>query len=252
VHEFQEALYAENAKGDVVDACVAWYAEEMWEEQRKAAFVQIQIGMVKAGPVDIFFGLQTAIATDIVVSKGLGLAHRVWKARALIRQTRRLQRLAQLAKAQDRVGDYVAYSRAVRRIKQGDSWDELLAVARATDRVPGDFNPADFADDVARIRSESAARHGLTDASEGIYNMARRQPNVPLTNSQVDDLANWLGARKVTTSPIPNPRGQNVYKYGKNYITPDVDSHTGGTWKMFNRKGQRLGTFDAFMNRIGD
>jgi len=36
------------------------------------------------------------------------------------------------------------------------------------------FNPSDYADDVARIRAESAARHGLTDASEGVVAMARK------------------------------------------------------------------------------
>jgi hypothetical protein len=34
------------------------------------------------------------------------------------------------------------------------------------------FSPEDFADEVARIRSESAARHGMTKASERVYNMA--------------------------------------------------------------------------------
>ncbi len=33
--------------------------------------------------------------------------------------------------------------------------------------------------------------------------------------------------------------------------TPDVDSHIGGVWKMFDRKGNRIGTFDALLNQIG-
>ncbi|EFF0799042.1 TPA: hypothetical protein RY436_003478 [Escherichia albertii] len=41
--------------------------------------------------------------------------------------------------------------------------------------------------------------------------------------------------------------------YGKNHITPDVDSHnvTNG-WKIFDRKGNRTGTYDDKLNRIKD
>lgn len=38
--------------------------------------------------------------------------------------------------------------------------------------------------------------------------------------------------------------GQLVYKKGNRYISPDVDSHNGGVWKIFDRKGRRLGTAD--------
>jgi len=48
------------------------------------------------------------------------------------------------------------------------------------------------------------------------------------------------------------PHGQEVFTDGKNYITPDVDSHRGGVWKMFDRQGKRLGTYDANLKRIGD
>ncbi|WP_077587452.1 toxin C-terminal domain-containing protein [Rodentibacter caecimuris] len=50
-----------------------------------------------------------------------------------------------------------------------------------------------------------------------------------------------------------NSHGQPVYWNGKNYITPDVDGHnvTDG-WKMFDRRGNRLGTFDKDLNRIKD
>lgn len=46
--------------------------------------------------------------------------------------------------------------------------------------------------------------------------------------------------------------GQDVFSNGTNYITRDVDSHIGGVWKMFDRQGRRLGTYDANLNRIGD
>ena len=38
----------------------------------------------------------------------------------------------------------------------------------------------------------------------------------------------------------------------KTYITRDVDGHNGGVWKMFDKKGNRLGTYDANLNRIGN
>jgi RHS repeat-associated protein len=46
--------------------------------------------------------------------------------------------------------------------------------------------------------------------------------------------------------------GQDVFKSGSRYITRDIDSHSGGVWKMFDRLGNRLGTFDKDLNRIGD
>ena len=45
---------------------------------------------------------------------------------------------------------------------------------------------------------------------------------------------------------------QPVYSNGRNYITPDVDSHKGGVWKLFNHKGKRVGTFDENLKKIGE
>lgn len=45
---------------------------------------------------------------------------------------------------------------------------------------------------------------------------------------------------------------------GKNYITPDVDGHNGGIWKMGEsvkalQNGEtRMGTYNANLKRIGD
>jgi hypothetical protein len=52
--------------------------------------------------------------------------------------------------------------------------------------------------------------------------------------------------------------GQPVYRRGNRYITPDVDSHRGGVWKMadsvrnLGSRRTRMGTYDADLNRIGD
>ena len=52
-------------------------------------------------------------------------------------------------------------------------------------------------------------------------------------------------------SPQPFSHGQTVFSDGDNYISKDVDAHnvTNG-WKMFDKKGNRLGTYDSNLNRI--
>jgi hypothetical protein len=48
-------------------------------------------------------------------------------------------------------------------------------------------------------------------------------------------------------------RGQAIYFDGKSYLTRDVDQHgVRNWWKMFNRRGQRIGTFDEKLNRMKD
>jgi hypothetical protein len=52
--------------------------------------------------------------------------------------------------------------------------------------------------------------------------------------------------------------GQAVYKKGNLYITPDVDSHNGGVWKMassirnLGSKSTRIGTYDGNLRKIGN
>ncbi|PRB62945.1 toxin C-terminal domain-containing protein [Erwinia billingiae] len=50
-----------------------------------------------------------------------------------------------------------------------------------------------------------------------------------------------------------NYHGQPVFFDGETYIIPDVDSHnvTSG-WKIFDRRGKRMGTYDNDLNRIKD
>jgi RHS repeat-associated protein len=59
------------------------------------------------------------------------------------------------------------------------------------------------------------------------------------------------GYDRVVKDPPFNPHGQKVFTNGKNYITPDVDQHKGGVWKMFDQRGNRTGTYDADLNRVG-
>jgi putative RNase toxin 21 of polymorphic toxin system len=65
------------------------------------------------------------------------------------------------------------------------------------------------------------------------------------------DLANYLGYDKRVKDAPFNSHGQPVLTNGKSYITPDADAHKGGVWKMVDRKGNRIGTYDARLtNRI--
>jgi RHS repeat-associated protein len=63
--------------------------------------------------------------------------------------------------------------------------------------------------------------------------------------------AERLGFNQVVKDAPFNSHGQKVFSDGSRYITRDIDSHSGGVWKMFNRAGERLGTFDKDLNYIG-
>ncbi|WP_455682004.1 toxin C-terminal domain-containing protein [Streptomyces uncialis] len=82
---------------------------------------------------------------------------------------------------------------------------------------------------------------------------ARSAQNRELYAGSVGDRAGGLGYRtRIPAQKAPfDSHGQVVFSNGKNYITPDVDGHnvTGG-WKMFNRRGQRIGTYDPDLNYL--
>lgn len=71
------------------------------------------------------------------------------------------------------------------------------------------------------------------------------------TTKDATKAATNLGYKKINDYPFDS-HGQAVYKKGNKYITPDADGHIGGAWKMFDKKGNRLGTYDENLNRIGD
>jgi RHS repeat-associated protein len=79
----------------------------------------------------------------------------------------------------------------------------------------------------------------------------RRQPQ-RLTNKQAKQAAKKLGYDREIKDPPFDSHGQKVYTNGKKFITKDVDGHSGGTWKMFNKSGNRIGTYNADLSqRIG-
>ena len=61
-----------------------------------------------------------------------------------------------------------------------------------------------------------------------------------------------LGYTKLVKDAPFNSHGQKVFTDGKNFITPDVDGHNGGVWKIFDRKGNRVGTFNGELKKIKD
>jgi hypothetical protein len=64
-----------------------------------------------------------------------------------------------------------------------------------------------------------------------------------------ENAARHFGYERTKSYPF-NSHGQRVYFNGKNYITPDVDSHVGGVWKMFDRHGRRMGTYNGDLQKI--
>ena len=75
-----------------------------------------------------------------------------------------------------------------------------------------------------------------------------------LTNKELMDEAKKLGFTQIGQYS----HGQPIFKKGNRYITPDIDGHIGGRWKMADsikglaKKSTRMGTYDENLKRIGD
>ncbi|OWT55528.1 hemagglutinin repeat-containing protein [Achromobacter insolitus] len=73
------------------------------------------------------------------------------------------------------------------------------------------------------------------------------------SNKELQRRAKELGyAQRIPPQKAPfNSHGQVVFWNGKNYITPDVDAHNvSDGWKVFNRQGKRVGTYDSNLNWV--
>jgi len=90
--------------------------------------------------------------------------------------------------------------------------------------------------------------------SEAENKIAIKSIHSKITTKQATELANSLGFKK-TNYRI---HGQSIFQKGNLYITIDADSHCGGIWKMadsvknLGSKKTRMGTYDKFLNKIGD
>lgn len=99
--------------------------------------------------------------------------------------------------------------------------------------------PADQA--AAKTTPVSLEKHKKTDS------------NQRMTNPEAKRRAKKLGYdREEKDPPIKKgAHGNKAFTNGKNFITADRDVHSGGAWKMFDSSGNRIGTYDKNLNRIG-
>ncbi len=98
-------------------------------------------------------------------------------------------------------------------------------------------------------------QHNGNEGGDSSANAPRSGSAPKITTKQAAAMAEELGFRK--TKYITS-RGERVFQKGKQFISIDVDNHSGGVWKMarsvekLERKTTRMGTYDKFLNRIGD
>jgi phage-related protein len=97
----------------------------------------------------------------------------------------------------------------------------------------------------------------LNDLSQRFPAFENQLNTGKLTVPSPDDFARL--AARLGYDPTPyRSHGQAVYSNGRTFISPDVDMHNGGVWKMADsprnlaRKETRMGTYDAKLDRIGD
>ncbi|WP_216896913.1 toxin C-terminal domain-containing protein [Nocardia alni] len=99
--------------------------------------------------------------------------------------------------------------------------------------------------DATQAAKDAAAKYAKEWEEKGPPNGATKQ--------QYADQAKRLGYNQRISPPKApfKSHGQPVYTNGKDYLTPDVDSHnvTNG-WKLIDRRGQRQGTYTWNMQRV--
>lgn len=71
-----------------------------------------------------------------------------------------------------------------------------------------------------------------------------------LIAKEAQEIAKEFGHRRVKSHPCGNTRNRPVFFNGKNYVSPDIDGHNGGLWKVFDRKGNILYTTTRRFEKI--
>jgi hypothetical protein len=69
-----------------------------------------------------------------------------------------------------------------------------------------------------------------------------RESAAEYSNKEIEAMANELNYYKTTKYPFGS-HGAPVFRRKRLYITPDVDGHIDGFWKIFDDKGRRIGTY---------
>lgn len=62
------------------------------------------------------------------------------------------------------------------------------------------------------------------------------------SNKEIVEMAANIGYEPTKKYSF-NPHGEKVFQKNRAFITRDNTGHIGGTWKKFNDKGKRLGTY---------
>lgn len=70
------------------------------------------------------------------------------------------------------------------------------------------------------------------------------------TNKEAREKVKELGKGYVEKKNPPSSIKGIGFTNGKEWISPDIDGHNGGVWKLFDLKGERVGTLDKNLNRI--
>ena len=97
---------------------------------------------------------------------------------------------------------------------------------------------------------KATVKHG----DEAVKELKNNKKIKPMTAKEALEAARALGFEP--TGQFSH--GQPVFKKANKYITPDIDSHIGGVWKMadsikgLRNKKTRIGTYDDKLRRIGD
>ena len=94
---------------------------------------------------------------------------------------------------------------------------------------------------------------GLSPEDHGLHQddlLLSRTQGSRMTTPQATKLAEWLGYTRVRGA---SSHGQAVYTNGKDFISPDTDTHSLGVWKKAARvdgfsPSRRLGTYDFLLN----
>lgn len=112
-----------------------------------------------------------------------------------------------------------------------------------------------LADHIIHATDESAARAPQvrpTDA-DGESVSKSTDGEVRKTKEQAADQAAKLGyKRRIPPQKAPfNSHGQDVFTDGKKYLTRDADGHNASNgWKLVDRRGKRVGSYDWNGNRV--
>jgi len=96
------------------------------------------------------------------------------------------------------------------------------------------------------MNSFDKAKNPVKSSGDGAKIVSNAQK---LTTKELSIMAEGLGYKKVKDFPF-YAHNQPVFKKGNRFISPDVTCHKGGSWKIYDNKGNRLGTFDETLTKM--